>query len=96
MARDDSEDKMTASEVKENFPVCLYMCRKAPWGSKSEGSYPIMCGHAPRASGAESVLSKTLCMHIWEGSRTAQMWGKKPGNWPKVNKDPEGLPYIMI
>ena len=33
-------------------------------------------------------------MHVGEGPRAGQVWKKKPGNWPKVNKDPEGLPDI--
>ena len=31
--------------------------------------------------------------HVGESTRASQVWIKKPGNWPKVNKDTE-LPYI--
>ena len=39
-------------------------------------------------------LGKKLHTHIGEGPRAGQVRKKKPDNWPKVNKDPEELPYI--
>ena len=33
-------------------------------------------------------------MHVGEGPRAGLMWKKKQDNWPNINKDPEGLPYI--
>ena len=33
-------------------------------------------------------------MHIGKRPTAGQVWKKKPDNWPKINKDPEELPYI--
>ena len=37
---------------------------------------------------------KKVAQTCGEGPRAGQVWKKKPDKWPKVNKDPEELPYI--
>ena len=37
---------------------------------------------------------KDSLTYVGEGPRGGRVWKKKPDNWPKVNKDPEELPYI--
>ena len=72
----------------------LHMRRKAPWGSKREGAPPhSKCGHAPTGLCSGIHLSKNLHTHVGEHPRTSQVWTKKQGNWPNVNKDREGLSY---
>ena len=39
-------------------------------------------------------LGKKLHTYVGEGPRAGQVRKKKPDNWPKVNKDPEEMPYI--
>jgi len=61
------------------------------WGLldvKAPSPYP------PEASGLESILEKKLHTHVSEGARAGQVWKKKTDNWPKVNKEPEELPYL--
>ena len=71
------------------------MRRKVPWRSKREGASPHnKCGHTPKGLCGGIHLSKELRTHAWEGPRIGQVWEKKRDNWPKVNKDPEGLSYI--
>ena len=47
-----------------------------------------------KAPSLESILGKKLHTHVSEGPRTGQVRKKKPDNWPKVNKEPEELPYL--
>ena len=71
------------------------MCRKVPWGSKRRGCHPIIGdAKAPIGLWAGIHLGKKLRTHVGEGPRAGQVWKKKLGNWPKVNKDPEELPDI--
>ena len=84
---------MTTLEVKENFPVCTCTGRLLG-GQKGRGCYPIMSGHAPTVLHGGIHLNKELCTHLGEGPRTSQVWKKKRENWPKVNKDLEGLSWM--
>ena len=71
------------------------MRRKVPWGSKRRRCHPIIGdAKAPIGLWAGIHLGKELHTHAEEGPRAGQVWKKKPGNWPKVNKDLEELSYI--
>ena len=52
------------------------------------------CGHVPTGLRTGIHLGIKFHTHVGEGPRSGQVWKKKPDNCPKVNKDPEGLPYI--
>lgn len=88
------------------FPIpgareTLNMCTKAPWGQRRGHApivydakaawHPLENGFQPRTGGLQSMV---LHMPMGEGPRVSQVWKKKPGNWPKVNKGPEELPYV--
>ena len=62
---------------------------------KKKGAPPHnKCGRAPTGLWGGIHLSKRLHTHVGEGPGTSWVWKKKQDNWPKVNKDPEGLSYI--
>ena len=77
------------------------MCTKAPQGQR-RGHPPLVCnakaawhplenGFQPRIGGLQSMV---LHMPMGKGPGVSQAWKKKPDNWPKVNNDPEELPYM--
>ena len=61
---------------------CPYKSTKASQGPKREEG-----GHAPTGLCGGIRLSRTLPMHVGEGSGIRQASRKRQGNWPKVNKD---------
>ena len=56
----------------------------------------ILSTSQKRISKFENSLSykETTVTHTGECPRVGQVRKKKPDKWPKVNKDPEELPYI--
>ena len=78
---------MPTPEVKEDFPVCT-RAGKLPRGRKGRRAPPHnKGGHAPTGLCGGILLSKTLPMHVAEGSGISQVSRKRQGNWPKGNKD---------
>ena len=71
------------------------MGRKAPMGSKVRGCQVIISNASllPKASVLKSILEKS-CAHMLP--RAGQVWKNKSDCWPKLNKDPEELPYISF
>lgn len=63
----------------------------APWGSKRRVHHPKIgdakVPHRPLGWN----LSWQFC---WRGPRAGHVWKKKQDNWPKLNKDLEGLSYV--
>ena len=83
---------MTTPRVKETSPAAH--AQEGSLGVTNGGAPPHnKCGHTPIGFCGGIHLSKKLRMHVGEGPRAGQVWQKKPDNWPKVNKDPEGLSY---
>ena len=71
------------------------MYRKASGGSKKEGTPSLSnCGHAPIGLCGGIHLTKQLHKHLGKCPWTSQACRKKQDNWPKVNKDQEGLSSI--
>ena len=78
---------MPTPEVKEDFPVCTRAGR-LPRGQKGRGAPPDnKGGHAHTGLCGGIHLSKTLPVHVGEGSGISQVSRERQGNWPKVNKD---------
>ena len=82
------------------FPILgaretLHMGRKAPRGSKVKGCQALISNASllPKASALKSILEKS---HVHMLPRAGQVWKNKSDCWPKVNKDPEELPYISL
>ena len=71
------------------------MGRKAPRGSKVKGCQALISNASllPKASALKSILEKS---HVHMLPRAGQVWKNKSDCWPKVNKDPEELPYISL
>ena len=71
------------------------MFRKSSLGLKREGTPPHnKCEHASIDLYGGIHLRRKLHRHLWEGAWISQVWRKKQDNWPKVNKDLEGLSHI--
>ena len=68
---------MTSPEIKEDFPVCTWAVRLLR-GQKGRGRHPIVSmGKPPTGFCGGIHISKKLCTHVGEGSRTGQVWEKK-------------------
>ena len=88
-------DKVPTPEVKEDFPVCAW-ARSLLEGQKRKGLPPhpiISVDMHPQASGVGSILEKSRACILGRVQGPVK-WGKKQDNWPKVNKDPDGLSCI--
>ena len=67
----------------------------APWGSKRRGHHPIIGdAKAPHRPLGWNSSWKEIVHACWRGPKAGHVWKKKQDNWPKLNKDLEGLSCI--
>ena len=85
---------MKRSRVSHPWGKGRHCTLEASWGSERRGHHPIISdAKAPHRPVGWNLSVKKVVHTCWGGPRAGQVWKKKQDNWPKVNKDPEELPY---